>query len=394
MSIPAEGPPLEHLGRISTAYSRRQATAAPRRESESSPLQAPRVSRARVGAPASYGVPPPPWARIVRGAAPALAVALLSSCARPESSSPGNTLPVPLAGADAPHAAASQSTPSATPSSPTASAVIAPATPSESPAVESLDAQRTKLIAAVRGELGSNVSQEVIADYYVLLGSKAAVAQSTDFVRRVLQAYFHGRFDKGVSRPLPILLFPDAGSYQAYCEKNSGAPCISRFGFFEPAAYRLVMNLGPGIGTLSHELVHPILEQDFPGAPTWLNEGIASLYEAPVMPKAGEIHGAKNWRYPRLIQGLRSAAEHEHATIAFLMRTTLSGFRDGKEDLHYAAARYLCQWLDTQGLLWPFYHRYRDSFSQDPRGEASFQAIVGEAPAEAQPKWERWVKAL
>jgi len=43
------------------------------------------------------------------------------------------------------------------------------------------------------------------------------------------------------------------------------------------------MNAGLGLGTLTHELIHPIVETDFPRAPTWINEGIASLFEAPMI---------------------------------------------------------------------------------------------------------------
>ena len=36
--------------------------------------------------------------------------------------------------------------------------------------------------------------------------------------------------------------------------------------------------------------------------PAWINEGIASLFEHFYFSAPGEIHGAKNWRHPRLIQ--------------------------------------------------------------------------------------------
>ena len=42
------------------------------------------------------------------------------------------------------------------------------------------------------------------------------------------------------------------------------------------------MNIGPGPGTLSHELVHPYMEANFPNVPAWFNEGLASLYEQPL----------------------------------------------------------------------------------------------------------------
>src|SRR5262249_20336129 len=154
-------------------------------------------------------------------------------------------------------------------------------------------------------------------------------------------------------------------------------------GFYHPSDRRLVMNVGPGLGTLTHELVHPIVEADFPSAPTWINEGIASLYEAPSMPRPGEIHGVKNWRYPRLLRALSSPRERASVGVAELLRLADERFRDDREDLHYAMARYLCQWLDERGQLWPFYQRWRDGFADDPTGERAFAAVTGTSPGEA-----------
>src|SRR5205814_1971965 len=122
----------------------------------------------------------------------------------------------------------------------------------------------------------------------------------------------------------------------------------------------MVMNAGLGLGTLTHELVHPLVEADFPDAPTWLNEGIASLYEAPLLPRRGEVHGAKNWRHPRLLRALGDPRERARAAIDALFGMSDETFRDGDEDLHYAMARYACQWLDEKKALWDFYHRWRD----------------------------------
>jgi hypothetical protein len=154
------------------------------------------------------------------------------------------------------------------------------------------------------------------------------------------------------------------------------------------------MNAGPGLGTLTHELVHPLLETDFPGAPTWLNEGIASLFEAPVLPRPGEIHGTKNWRLPRLLAGLATRSERDEARLDHLFGMSDDTFRNEREKLHYATARYACQWLDERRMLWPFYRRWRDHATEDPTGERSFEEIVGKPPREVTEAWIGWVRAL
>jgi hypothetical protein len=154
------------------------------------------------------------------------------------------------------------------------------------------------------------------------------------------------------------------------------------------------MNAGPGIGTLTHEIVHPLVEADFPGAPVWIDEGIASLFEAPVLPRPGEIHGAKNWRLPRLRTALASRKERSEARLDALFGMPDDAFRGTDEDLHYAMARYACKWLDDRGKLWDFYRAWRDSVAEDRTGEAAFKAAVGMSPADANDAWTAWVKRL
>ena len=191
-----------------------------------------------------------------------------------------------------------------------------------------------------------------------------------------------------------MYLFQDAKRYEQYCQKRYGEACGTPYGFYRPDERRIVMNIGPGVGTLTHELVHPIMETDFPEAPEWLNEGVASLFEALSMPANGEIHGVKNWRHPRLVRALRSAEERDEASLPALLALTDAEFRNGDEDLHYASARYLCQWLDQQGKLWSFYRRYREHHAEDSSGAASYAAVVGKTPAEANGAWSSWVKRL
>src|SRR5205085_8179392 len=52
----------------------------------------------------------------------------------------------------------------------------------------------------------------------------------------------------------------------------------SEWGFYRPDKRVALANLGASIGNLRHELVHPLIGDDFPRIPAWLNEGIAALY--------------------------------------------------------------------------------------------------------------------
>lgn len=261
-----------------------------------------------------------------------------------------------------------------------------------------LVADRARIVDVAHDELGASVPATVVQDAFVLVAApgwiEAALRASKSLATRAIDAYFNGRFDKRPARAVGVYLFPDGKTYQAYCRARLGGDCPSVFGFYRPDLRRIIMNAGPGLGTLTHELVHPIVEADFPGAPTWIDEGLASLFEAPVIPREGEIHGMKNWRLPRLLTGMNAAKEQSSARLDALFGMANETFRDDLEKLHYATARYVCQWLDERGLLWPFYRQWRDGVKDDPTGEKTFTKVVGMTPAQANVPWTAWVKKL
>jgi hypothetical protein len=290
-------------------------------------------------------------------------------------------------------AGAAPATPATQPAAPAARAQAAPAAPDPA-----LADQRARLTAAAKRELGLDVRVHAVEERWVLLGapglSAARFTHSIVLTQAALTAYFNDRFRTRPPRALAVYLFADGDSYHAFCQSRWKTGCPSKFGFYDEPRQRLVVNTDLGLGTLTHELVHPILAADFPLAPLWLNEGIASLYEAPVMPQGGEIHGAANWRLPRLRAALAARGERPEAELARLFTLGDATFRDAREELHYAQARYLCQWLDTSGRLWDFYHRWRDGFGADPTGARAFQAATGLTPAAAQASFEQWLGSL
>jgi hypothetical protein len=255
-----------------------------------------------------------------------------------------------------------------------------------------IEARKTEALS----DLGERTATEVVEGVFLVIapGGRGALAGSIDVTRRSLAAYFNGRFGRRPERAISVYLFPEERSYSKYCTKRWREACSSPYGFYLHAERRIVMNVGLGVGTLTHELVHPLVESDFPRAPDWINEGIASLFEQFYLPRPGEIRGGKNWRHPRLIRGLRSKTERAHASLPALFAMSNEVFRGELEDLNYATARYFAQWLDSKDQLWPFYQRWRDNHATDPTGEKSFVAVTGKTPAEADAEWARWVQSL
>ncbi|MGZ3448048.1 MAG: hypothetical protein ACXVEF_00530 [Polyangiales bacterium] len=310
----------------------------------------------------------------------ALISSLIVGCAHPPAPPPPDS-PKPAA------SVASAPVPSAS-----ASAVLAEPTPREPPYDLAGDLESRK--QAIRKQVGTKTKFEVVDRVFLIAAPNGAMGASAVVSKKALEAYFHGRFTKKPERAVTILLFENAPPYHAFCKATWGDECFTPFGFYTHEIRTVVMNVGPGIGTLTHELVHPLVEADFPKAPDWINEGIASLYEAFSLPKAGEIRGNKNFRHPALLEALRSKKDRTWASLPNLFSMTDKIFRGKREGLNYAIARYFCQWMDGQNKLWPFYHAWRDDFAKDPTGEKAFLAVMGKSPADLDAAWAAWVKAL
>lgn len=256
-------------------------------------------------------------------------------------------------------------------------------------------AERQELVAR---HLGDESHVAVVQDVFVIASPpgtpRAAFRNTLSVVEQALNAYFNGRFAKKPARAVSVYLFPSAGPYDRYCQTLWDGGCRSPYGVYLSESRQIVMNVGLGVGTLTHELVHPLVETDFPNAPDWINEGIASLFERFYFPKPGEIGGAKNWRHPRLVRALGSKHERAVASLPALFAMDDATFRGDLEDLNYATARYFCQWMDQEGWLWPFYQRWRDGYADDPTGERAFVAVTGMSLERADARWARWVRAL
>jgi hypothetical protein len=95
-----------------------------------------------------------------------------------------------------------------------------------------------------------------------------------------------------------------------------------------------------------------------------------------------------------LLAAIGSTKKHDAARLDALFGMSDSTFRDDDETLHYAMARYACQWLDQRGKLWAFYQAWRDSKDADPTGEHAFASVMGQTPAEANAAWQAWATRL
>ncbi len=190
---------------------------------------------------------------------------------------------------------------------------------------------------------------------------------------------------------IDIWLFKDKTSYEKYAWELFNDKPETPFGYYLEEEKALLMNISTGGGTLVHEMVHPFMRANFPGCPPWFDEGMASLYEQ-CGEKGGHIYGYTNWRLEGLQEAIESGRVPSFKTLT-AMRPTKFYLQD--KGTNYAQARYLCYYLQEQGLLVKYYHEFRENVDVDPSGYDNLKKVLGVEDMKAfKKKWETFVMNL
>lgn len=261
-----------------------------------------------------------------------------------------------------------------------------------------LDLPRTeeetlRVCEEIRHDLGEDAHVERVEEYF-FVASNDTMAKFVEYkatVTRVYRYLYEDYFTRKPEKPIRVYLFRDKSSYDSYCRATYDKPPSTPYGFYMSRERKMVMNISTGTGTLAHELVHPLLSEDFPGVPSWFNEGFASLFEQSGE-RGGKMVGFVNWRLPKLKQLLKI---NKGVPLADLVKTTTEQFY-GEDDrgVNYATARYLCLFLQERQLLIPFFREFKATVAQDPTGAAAMKKITGLTPAELESTWREWVLGL
>jgi hypothetical protein len=241
----------------------------------------------------------------------------------------------------------------------------------------------------------------VDADHGALFGPADALVQ------RVIHAFLAGPFRAPPDHSVTVDLFSSHAAYVAFSKARYGVDPEPHepenkalFGYYRNDTREMLVDGASGWGTLVHELTHPFIQRDWDRAPTWLSEGIASLFEAYAFAPDGSIHGVTNWRYDTLRGAMDSPDSGPRMHLQALFDTSNDDFEqsDGvTQGRWYSLARFVCQWLDSADAghkLWDFYALYRDTQDQDPSGLTAFTRALGWTASDADARWLAYVRRL
>ena len=234
----------------------------------------------------------------------------------------------------------------------------------------------------------------VIEPPFVVIGDDAPAvvrARAEDTVRWAVSRLKADFFATEPRKVLDIWLFKDGPSYRDNALALFGERPTTPYGYYSSAQGALVMNISTGGGTLVHEIVHPFVEADLPGAPPWLNEGLGSLFEQSA-DEGGHIVGRTNWRLAGLQAAIRAGRV---PSFKELTDAKSRAFYDDDPGTNYAQSRYLLYYLQEQGLLTRFYREARAAHAADPTGYETLKRVLGEPDMDAfKPRWEEFVLGL
>lgn len=228
---------------------------------------------------------------------------------------------------------------------------------------------------------------------YVITGnlSQAELEHWKSRVQRTQAAIKTMYFKRDPTDVVQIWLFKDAGSFFQYNKALWNASPGTSFGYYLPQQKRMMMNISSGGGTLTHELVHPYIEANFPQSPLWFNEGLASLYEQSYY-TGGKVYGAPNWR----LRGLQTVIRADSMpSLKTMMSTNRQQFLGPNREVYYAQARYLMLYLQSRGLLESYYQQFTKNVASDPTGIATLLRLTNfQSIEQLEKSWVRYVGKL
>ena len=202
--------------------------------------------------------------------------------------------------------------------------------------------------------------------------SKAQTKQALELVDGVVRDVAR-RFGGGAKQPLTLCLMGTEDGYVREASAFGDVP--SGWGFYRPDLRIAIANVGQSIGNLRHELVHPLLGDDWPEIPAWLNEGAASLYGSARPTKRG-FEFLVNYRLRDL---QRALADGDLPTLDELAASTAEQVeRSDRAPVYYAMSRYVLLYAERNGKLPALYAALREASGDVAKQQQILTSTVDE----------------
>lgn len=211
-------------------------------------------------------------------------------------------------------------------------------------------------------------------------------------IRNTIDAMSNNYVNKLPDIITPIYIFAEFDDYKEFVLKNYeiAENDISPYGFYKISKNVIVIRYVSWKGSLLHEITHRFIKSDFPNAPSWFDEGFASLNE-----KSTFISGTLIGDFSLRILPLRRALKEDKYTgLKKLMETNDEELYGQRTSYYYAQARYLLMYLQEKGLLDKYYSLFRDTYDKDNSGISQLKEITGKSLEELDEEYLTYIKSF
>jgi len=218
-------------------------------------------------------------------------------------------------------------------------------------------------------------------------GTREEVAAQALRIETVAALLQRDLFEQAPGPTVDIWLFTDADSTARYTREVFGREPEPAEGFYSPGERAIVVDLSARDGGVEHFVVHAFVQAGFERCPVWLDEGLASLFEV-WAEREGRIVGLVDGRLGLLQEDLRAGVV---ADLEAFTAQDRAGFHGGREDVNQRVARYLCLYLQEQGMLREYWRGVQQA-EDDPSGFRTLLRVAGgDEPGALLHRWTQWV---
>lgn len=143
-------------------------------------------------------------------------------------------------------------------------------------------------------------------------------------------------------------------------------------------------NYAYGLSVFAHELTHALIRMEYPDAPIWLNEGLATMFENSRV-EGGQLQYRFNASLSRVKRG-------GTLPLKRLFESTSLDFLGAEHIPFYDAAELFCRYLHTRNLLIHVYIEMREGRGKGVNGSETVARIAGRAFEALEKDWHDWLK--
>lgn len=147
-------------------------------------------------------------------------------------------------------------------------------------------------------------------------------------------------------------------------------------------------NYAQGLATYTHEMSHALMRREFPDAPAWINEGIATM-----VGHCRLMDGRLQYYYNGSVGSTKSALEAGNLpTVSELLTITNREYADAEgHGRYYDAGEQFCRFLHSRNQLLPVYRALRDNGDGRESPEQILRRVTGLGLNGLEKAWHTWL---